>query len=133
MRRLGDGVEAALHCALVLAALPEGRVLAGRPDLVREDRSRLVGLIPVENGERFKAGSILFPPGEKEGHGLGHVSSIADSPAMGSWIGLGFASGGIAAWEGKEVVAENPIDGQSTKVRVVSPHFFDPKGERMHG
>ncbi len=30
MRRLGDGVEAALHCALVLAALPEGKVLSGR-------------------------------------------------------------------------------------------------------
>ncbi|MGJ5620708.1 RrF2 family transcriptional regulator [Sulfitobacter sp. MF3-043] len=30
MRRLGDGVEAALHCAAVLAALPMGKVLSGR-------------------------------------------------------------------------------------------------------
>lgn len=30
MRRLGDGVEAALHCAAVLAELPEGKVLSGR-------------------------------------------------------------------------------------------------------
>jgi Rrf2 family protein len=30
MRRLGDGVEAALHSALVLAALPEGKVLSGK-------------------------------------------------------------------------------------------------------
>lgn len=30
MRRLGDGVEAALHCASVLAALPTGKVLSGR-------------------------------------------------------------------------------------------------------
>lgn len=30
MRRLGDGVEAALHCALVLAALPEDKVMSGR-------------------------------------------------------------------------------------------------------
>lgn len=30
MRRLGDGVEAALHCAAVLAELPAGRVLSGR-------------------------------------------------------------------------------------------------------
>lgn len=30
MRRLGDGVEAALHCALVLAALPAGKVLSGK-------------------------------------------------------------------------------------------------------
>ncbi|MFO1105099.1 MAG: Rrf2 family transcriptional regulator [Amaricoccus sp.] len=30
MRRLSDGVEAALHCALVLAGLPDGKVLPGK-------------------------------------------------------------------------------------------------------
>lgn len=30
MRRLGDGVEAALHCATILAALPKGKVLSGK-------------------------------------------------------------------------------------------------------
>ena len=30
MRRLGDGVEAALHCATVLAALPADRVLSAK-------------------------------------------------------------------------------------------------------
>jgi Rrf2 family protein len=30
MRRLGDGVEAALHCALVLATLDSGKVLSGK-------------------------------------------------------------------------------------------------------
>lgn len=30
VRRMSDGVEAALHCTLVLAGLPQGRVLTGR-------------------------------------------------------------------------------------------------------
>lgn len=30
MRKLSDGVEAALHCALVLSGLTEGKVLAGK-------------------------------------------------------------------------------------------------------
>lgn len=30
MRRLGDGVEAALHCAGILAALPAGKVISGK-------------------------------------------------------------------------------------------------------
>ncbi len=30
MRRMSDGVEAALHCALALAALPEGKALPGK-------------------------------------------------------------------------------------------------------
>ena len=64
-----------------------GRVLAGRPELVREDRPRLVGLVPVEPGARFRAGSVLLPDGEATGHGLGQVSSIADSPTLGHWIG----------------------------------------------
>ncbi len=110
-----------------------GKTLLKRPDLARDDRPTLVGLIPVAPNARFKAGSILFPAGECEGHGLGHVSSIADSPTLGSWIGLGFVSGGLADWEGKVISAENPIDNQSVSVRVVSPHMFDPKGDRMHG
>ncbi|MEM7188690.1 MAG: sarcosine oxidase subunit alpha family protein [Pseudomonadota bacterium] len=110
-----------------------GRVLAARPDLASEDRPTLVGLIPTAQGARFKAGSILFPPGETEGHGLGHVSSIADSPQLGARIGLGFVKGGLTRWEGQIISAENPIDNQSTQVKVVSPHFFDPKGDRMHG
>ena len=110
-----------------------GRVLAGREEMVRKDRPTLVGLLPVETGARFKAGSILFPPGQHEGHGLGHVSSIADSPMLGSWIGLGFVKGGLAEWEGKTVTAANPIDSQTVEVKVVSPHMFDPSGERMHG
>ena len=110
-----------------------GRVLAGRPDLIREDRPRLVGLLPVVQGARFKAGSVLLPEGERTGHGLGHVSSVADSPTLGSWIGLGFVVGGLEAWEGKTIVAASPVDDQYVPVRVVSPHFFDPDGGRMHG
>ncbi|MEM7291127.1 MAG: Rrf2 family transcriptional regulator [Pseudomonadota bacterium] len=30
MRRLGDGVEASLHCAAILAELPKGKVLSGK-------------------------------------------------------------------------------------------------------
>jgi sarcosine oxidase subunit alpha len=110
-----------------------GKVLLGRPELAREDRPTLVGLIPIAPSTRFKAGSILFPRGETEGHGLGHVSSIADSPTLESWIGLGFVRGGLAEWEGKVITAENPVDDQSVDVRVVSPHMFDPDGGRMHG
>jgi sarcosine oxidase subunit alpha len=109
-----------------------GRVLAGRPDLVRPDRPRLVGLVPVAPGGRFRAGSVLLPEGERTGHGLGHVSSIADSPKLG-WIGLGFVAGGLEEWEGKTIVAASPVDDQYVPVRVVSPHFFDPGGERMYG
>ena len=88
---------------------------------------------PVAEGARFKAGSLLFPEGESTGRGLGHVSSVADSPTLGAWIGLGFVRGGLAAWQDKIVTAASPIDGQSVNVRVISPHMFDADGGRMHG
>jgi sarcosine oxidase subunit alpha len=110
-----------------------GRVLAGRPDLARADRPRLVGLVPVESEERVRAGAVLLPEAEATGHGIGWVSSVADSPTLGHWIGLGFVAGGLAEWAGHEIVAASPVDGESTRVRVVSQHFFDPDGSRMHG
>ena len=110
-----------------------GRVLLGREELARTDRPTLVGLIPTAPGARFKAGSILFPVGQVDGHGLGHVTSVADSPHLKSWIGLGYVAGGLAEWDGQYITAESPVDGQSTEVQVVSPHFFDPEGGRMHG
>ena len=59
--------------------------------------------------------------------------SVADSPMLKSWIGLGYVRGGLAEWEGKTITAESPVDAPSTEVLVVSPHFYDPEGGRMHG
>jgi sarcosine oxidase subunit alpha len=92
-----------------------------------------VGLVPVEPQARFDAGAILCEPGKLRGHGVGWVSSVADSPTLGGWIGLGFAAGGVEAWAGRTLVAADPVRGRTTALRVVSPHFFDPEGARMHG
>lgn len=110
-----------------------GRALASRPDLTRTDRARLVGLVPVEPGAHFRAGAVLLPEGQATGDNIGWVSSVADSPALGHRIGLGLIAGGLPEWEGREVVAANPVDSESTRLRVVASHFVDPEGERMHG
>ena len=110
-----------------------GKALAGRPELVRADRPRLVGLRPEVEGESFPAGAALCEEGHVSGHGVGWVSSIADSPSLGR-IGLGFARGGLEAWEGRSLIAADPArGGGEVRLRVVSPHFLDPEGKRMHG
>ena len=115
-----------------------GGALAEREALANPDRPRLVGLTPLEEGARFKAGSILcrVPLGESpSGHGVGWVSSVTYSPALGHWIGLGFIEGGIekaATRKAEEaIIAADPIRGEETRVRVVPPHFVDPEGARM--
>jgi methylglutamate dehydrogenase subunit C len=109
-----------------------GSALRKRPDLQRQDRPRLVGLVPAMHGETFKGGSILCEAGNDSGHGLGWVTSVTESPSLGHWVGLGLLRGGLAAWEGRELVAADPIRGRSTRIKVVAPHFLDPEGARLH-
>ena len=109
-----------------------GSVLKRRDGLVETTRPRLVGLIPEDKSVRLRAGAILCdadrPP---EGHGQGHVTSVTYSPALGHWIALGLLSGGPER-HGELVNAVNALKDETIPVRVTSPHFFDPKGERMY-
>ena len=59
-----------------------GRALAKRPELLREDRPRLVGVMPVDESETFAGGSVLCAETDVRGHGVGWVSSVTHSPAL---------------------------------------------------
>ena len=111
-----------------------GSVLRHRPVLQDTDaRPQLVGIMPVDKNQTFNAGAILCAQDNVAGFGDGWVTAVTHSPVLGHWIGLGFVKGGTEAWDGKTLIAADPVRGQSTKIMVVSPHMFDPKGERMHG
>ena len=111
-----------------------GNVLRHRPHLSdASERQQLVGIQPIDADESFRAGSILCEDEAKAGFGDGWVSAVTHSPALGHWIGVGFAKGGYEAWEGRTLIAADPVNGQSVRVRLVSPHMFDPEGGRMHG
>lgn len=110
-----------------------GEVLSRREAFSDPTRTRLVGLRCLEAGKQLRGGAILFRPGEPlQGHGLGRITSVTYSPTLDAWIGLGLLARN-AAVEGTEIVAIYPINGQTVRVRVVSPVFLDPKGERLHG
>ena len=61
---------------------------------------------------------------------LGHVTSIAYSGELDHPIALALLSGGKER-NGDELYAAFPLGNEAVKVRVVSPHFIDPDGERM--
>lgn len=111
-----------------------GQVLRHRPYLSNhEERQKLVGIKVVQAGETFSAGAILCAKDKVSGFGEGWISAVTYSPALGEWIGVGFAKGGYEAWQGETLIAADPVNNKSTSVTLVSPHMFDPKGERMHG
>jgi len=111
-----------------------GKALMNRPELTRADRPRLAHFVPVEEGARFSIGAVVCEEGRVSGHGIGWITGVTVAPALGGiWLGIGFVAGGPDAWEGREVVIADPVRGRETRARVMSPHQYDPKGERMHG
>ena len=110
-----------------------GNVLRQRPELTHEDRPQLVGIFPKDRTKTFNGGALLAELGEATGFGKGWITAVTYSPALGHWIGLGYISGGHEAWVGKTAVASDPVRKEDVEVEIVSPHMYDPKGERMHG
>ena len=110
-----------------------GSALRRRPELMQPERPRLVGIKPLQRALTFNAGAILCRPEQVSGTGVGWITAVTHSPALGHWIGLGFIAGGHAAWQGKTVVAADPLRNSRLEVEIVSPHLYDPDGERMYG
>jgi sarcosine oxidase subunit alpha len=66
------------------------------------------------------------------GNDQGYVTSVAFSPTLGHWIGLGLLSRGPAR-TGERIRAYDPLRGGDVEVEVTSPIFFDPDGARLQG
>ena len=109
-----------------------GQAMAGREGMV-EDRATFVGLKPVDPAERLRGGAHLVPSRNANlRESLGWVSSVADSPALGHWIGLGFIKGGLDR-EGERLIASFPLKDEAVEVEICNPIFVDPEGARVHG
>jgi sarcosine oxidase subunit alpha len=110
-----------------------GNVLRKRPALLENDRPRLVGVFPNNPSDTFNAGAILCKADSVLGHGEGWVTGVTHSPVFGHWIGLGYISGGHQRWAGKVIIAADPVRKGNVKVKIVSPHMYDPDGARHYG
>jgi len=109
-----------------------GRELRQRPLLQAPARWSLIGIECLEPEKRLRGGSILFAAGDKiEGHGRGYITSVTFSIELNKYIALGLYQGGLAH-KGEEILAAFPLKGEQTRARIVSPHFIDPEGKRLH-
>ncbi|MGX1306518.1 heterotetrameric sarcosine oxidase alpha subunit [Amorphus suaedae] len=109
-----------------------GKALMDRPAMTATDRKVMVGLRPLDD-RPLRTGAHVISETMPEGvTSLGHVTSPTYSPALGHHIALALVSGGGRTGERLTVV--DPIrGGDPVAVEVISPHFFDPEGERLHG
>ncbi len=109
-----------------------GAVLSTREGMTAPDGLALVGFRPVNPSDSFAAGSHLMAKhgAVNAANDQGYVTSLCYSPHLGHVIGLGLIKNG-AARHGEVMRAVNPVQNTETLVEVVSPHFIDPKGERL--
>jgi heterotetrameric sarcosine oxidase alpha subunit len=109
-----------------------GRAMAAREALVDPARPTLVGLRPVDRGQRLRNGALLFARDvtpAPDNH-AGHVTSTAFSPSAGHWIGLGLLARGPERI-GEIIRGWDPIRGAYLELEVVSPVFVDAEGGRL--
>ena len=111
-----------------------GKTMAERPGLQDEERERLVGLRPVGAVKQLTAGAHLF---EREAEAVrendqGYITSVAFSPDVGSFIGLGFVKGGPERM-GEVLRMVDHLRELEAEVEICSPVFVDPEGGRTRG
>jgi len=103
-----------------------------RPDLVREGRKQLVGLITRDpNVVLEEGGQIVADPNQpKPMTMLGHVTSAYWSENCGRSIALALVAGGRSR-VGQTLYV--PMKDQTIEVEVTDMVFFDKQGGRIHG
>ncbi len=109
-----------------------GRELRFRDKLQAEDRWSLVGIELLEPDKKLRGGAILFAAGEPiKGHGRGYITSVTWSTELNKFIALGLYRGGLKH-EGEDIVCAYPLKNEEVRARIVSPHFIDRQGARLH-
>src|SRR5579883_693075 len=103
-----------------------------RPDLAREGRRQLVGLLTRDPDFVLPEGTHVVsevrnrPPMPM----IGHVTSSYMSPILGRSIALALIVDGLKRHG--ERVRLPLLDGSVVEANVVDPRFYDPEGKRLH-
>ncbi len=103
-----------------------------RPDLVKPDRKRLVGLLTEDPDEVLTEGAqiVEIPRPDLPMPMIGHVTSSYYSPNCGRSIAMALVRGGPGR------IGETlfiPMLDKTVRAVVTEPRFFDPSGDRING
>ncbi len=109
-----------------------GKRSLSRPDCTRDNRKQLVGLLSVDGDTVLAEGAQLVadPEAPEPVPMCGHVTSSYYSACLGHPVALALVESGRSK-KGQTIHAVRG-DGATTEVTIVSPVFYDPKGERQN-
>ena len=108
--------------------------MAERPALQSSERPTFVGFKPADRAQRLRAGAHFLPLGARAvvDNDQGYMTSVAFSPTLGHWVGLGLLQHGPQRF-GERVRAYDPVRDGDVEVEVCHPIFVDPERVRLHG
>ncbi|MDZ4311587.1 MAG: sarcosine oxidase subunit alpha family protein [Cypionkella sp.] len=111
-----------------------GMVLSQREGMNIPTGYRLVGVKPVNPSDALTAGAHFLAKGAEAvaANDGGWLTSVVYSPHLGHSIGLGYLKSGDTR-KGERLRSVNLLAKTDVEVEIVSPHFFDPEGERLRG
>jgi len=109
-----------------------GKRSLSRPDCLRSDRKQLVGLLSEDNDTVLPEGTQLI---EDSNAALpvpmcGHVTSSYYSACLGHPIALALVEGGHS--RKGDTIHASLTGGNSIPAKIVSPVFYDPRGEMQN-
>jgi sarcosine oxidase subunit alpha len=109
-----------------------GKRAQERPDLMRRDRRRLVGLLTLNASDVLPDGAPAVDGVTADGRTrmIGHVTSSYLSPTLGRSIAMALVDRGMER-EGDTMTFSVGPD-QVMQAVVTSPVFFDPEGEKQN-
>ncbi|MEI6574153.1 MAG: sarcosine oxidase subunit alpha family protein [Alphaproteobacteria bacterium] len=109
-----------------------GKHMSERPAMLEPDRPIFVGLKPKNPNAKITGGAHFLDKGAKPSleNDLGHMMSVAYSPMLKSWIGLGLVKRGRERI-GDTIRAVDFVRGTEFDVEICDPVFFDPEGARL--
>jgi sarcosine oxidase subunit alpha len=105
-----------------------GRRSLERTDAKRPDRLQLVGLEADNRATVLPIGAHVVADRKSRTGSHGYVTSSCMSEAVGRSVALGLVQAGRSRLGESLQLYSN---GRLYSARIVSPHWFDPKGERL--
>lgn len=109
-----------------------GRVMSQRPAMLEPDRPLFAGFRPLDPKTKLTGGAHFLNVGSQPSLAadLGHMTSVAFSPMLNSWIGLGFIKNARERI-GEKVRAVDFLRNSDTLVQICDPIFYDAEGKRL--
>ena len=111
-----------------------GQHAIGKPAFLETDRKQLTGLKSVDGKTKIPRGAqiVADPAGRIPMEQLGEVTANCYSPSMKEFIGLAIVKNGRER-KGEKLWAYSPLTNEKCQVELVSPHMYDPEGEKVRG